>query len=457
LLMFIALLALHARNGRRDVVLKAPILLSNETGDLADGRYALGRDAPEAPRATRAPMTHMRSRGYWSPIAAMMLLSFLSYVDRNTLAILSQTILRETGISAEQYGWMISAFSAAYLVGNPVWGRALDRFGLRVGLGVSVALWTIASVSHAFVATAVGFAIARAALGFGEGATFPAGLRTSTQTLRTDERGRGVAVAYSGASLGAIATPLVVTPIALRWGWRGAFLFTGALGAAWLVLWAWVSTDSRLAVRPSEHGDPRPRLGSLPIWGFMAAYALGGVPLGFVLYDAPIHLSRSLGCSQATLGHVLWIPPLGWEVGYFFWGWVIDRATKRGEARADRFFALLSLLALTLAAAAYVSSPAAVLALLFLAMFASAGFVIVSLTETTRRHSVEHGAYLAGLGAGSWSALMMIAMPMFGRMLDRADYRAAYAIAAVCPMIGGLGWRWLATTPTRYFDLPSRP
>ncbi len=131
---------------------------------------------------------------------------------------------------------MISAFSAAYLVGNPVWGRALDRFGLRVGLGVSVALWTIASVSHAFVATAVGFAIARAALGFGEGATFPAGLRASTQTLRMDERGRGVAIAYSGASLGAIATPLVVTPIALRWGWRGAFLFTGALGAMWLML-----------------------------------------------------------------------------------------------------------------------------------------------------------------------------------------------------------------------------
>src|SRR5580698_8311924 len=385
--MFIALLALHARNGRRDVVLKAPILLSNETGDLADGRYALGRDAPEAPRATRAPMAHMRSRGYWSPIAAMMLLSFLSYVDRNTLAILSQTILRETGITAESYGWMISAFSAAYLVGNPFWGRALDRFGLRVGLFVSVALWTLASVSHAFVATAAGFAIARAALGFGEGATFPAGLRASSQTLRSDERGRGVAIAYSGASLGAIATPLIVTPIAIHWGWRAAFLFTGALGAAWLALWAWVSTDGRLKIHARNPSEPRPSLRSLPLWGFMAAYALGGVPLGFVLYDAPIHLSRALGCSQATLGHVLWIPPLGWEVGYFFWGWVIDRATKRGASTSAtrRFFSILSLLALTLAAAAFTRSPAAVLMLLFVGMFASAGFVIVSLTETTRR------------------------------------------------------------------------
>ncbi len=382
-----------------------------------------------------------------------MLLSFLSYVDRNTLAILSQTILRETGLSAEQYGWMISAFSAAYLVGNPLWGRALDRFGLRAGLAVSVTLWTIASMSHAFVTTVLGFAMARAALGFGEGATFPAGLRAATQTLRPDERGRGVAVAYSGASLGAIATPLVVTPIALRWGWHGAFFFTGALGAIWLALWAWVSTDSRLELRTRNRDVPRLRMGR-PIWGFMAAYALGGVPLGFVLYDAPIHLSRALGCTQATLGHVLWIPPLGWEVGYFFWGSLIDRATRRGASASATgwFFSMLSVLALTLAAASFVPTAAGVLVLLFVAMFASAGFVIVSLTETTRLHSVEHGAYLAGLGAGSWSGLMMILMPIFGRLLDRADYTAAYGIAALCPLLGALIWRalgWRADPPAR--------
>lgn len=387
-------------------------------------------------------MAHMRTRGYWSPIAAMMLLSFLSYVDRNTLAILSQTILRERGLSAEQYGWMISAFSAAYLVGNPTWGRALDRFGLRAGLAVSVSLWTIASVSHAFTSTALGFAVARAALGFGEGATFPAGLRTASQTLRPEERGRGVAIAYSGASLGAVATPLIVTPIALHWGWRGAFLFTGALGGAWLALWLWVSADSRLRVHSRDLVEPRPTLRALPLWGFMATYALGGVPLGFVLYDAPIHLSRALGCSQATLGHVLWIPPLGWEVGYFFWGWLIDRAAKRGvSANASRrFFSVLSVLALTLAAAAFMRSPAGVLLLLFVGMFASAGFVIVSLTETTRRYSVEHSGYLAGLGAGAWSGLMMVAMPIFGRLLDRSAYGTAYAIAAVCPLIGALAW-----------------
>jgi ACS family hexuronate transporter-like MFS transporter len=312
---------------------------------------------------------------------------------------------------------------------------------------VSVAFWTCASVAHAFAHTALAFAVARAALGFGEGATFPAGLRTATRTLREDQRGRGVALAYSGGSLGAIATPIIVTPIALRWGWRSAFWFTGALGVAWLALWAWVSRDERLqGPAPGARSAPGPRLDDPSVWAFMAAYAFGGLPLGFVLYGAPIHLGRALGCSQATIGEVLWIPPLGWEVGYFFWGWLVDRAVRAhpGDPRTfRRLFAWLAVLALPLAAAAHTRSLAAVLALLFGAMFVAAGFVIASLTETTRRHAEDHGAYLAGLGAGGWSLLMTFVMPLFGRLFDRGAFDVAYAIAAGSPALGWMAWRTL--------------
>ena len=80
----------------------------------------------------------------------MLLVSLISYVDRNTLALLAPTILRETGLSGEQYGFIIAAFSVAYTVSNPLWGRILDRAGLRRGMTAAVVCWTVASISHAF-------------------------------------------------------------------------------------------------------------------------------------------------------------------------------------------------------------------------------------------------------------------------------------------------------------------
>jgi ACS family hexuronate transporter-like MFS transporter len=77
-------------------------------------------------------------------------------------------------------------------------------------------------VAHAFAGGFWSFGAARAALGLGEGATFPGGLRTVVQTLPPSQRGRGLAVAYSGGSLGMLVTPLIITPVFLWWGWRGA-------------------------------------------------------------------------------------------------------------------------------------------------------------------------------------------------------------------------------------------
>ncbi|MEJ7609355.1 MAG: MFS transporter, partial [Bryobacteraceae bacterium] len=94
----------------------------------------------------------------WLPTLSMLLVSLISYIDRNTLAILAPTILRETHLSGEQYGYIISAFSVAYMLGNPLWGIALDRFGIRWGMLAAVAFWSFASASHAFAAGCLSFA-----------------------------------------------------------------------------------------------------------------------------------------------------------------------------------------------------------------------------------------------------------------------------------------------------------
>ena len=375
----------------------------------------------------------------------MLLVSLISYIDRNTLALLAPTILKETNLSGEQYGYIISAFSIAYMLGNPVWGGILDRFGLRAGMLAAVSFWTVASASHALAGGFRSFAAARALLGFGEGATFPGGLRTVVQTLPPESRSRGIAVAYSGGSLGAIVTPILITPIAAQWGWRGAFLFTGVIGAMWLAAWAVVSRRPEVRARPAKNeiAGGGPRIGDPRTWGFLSAYALGGLPLAFVLYGASIYLSQVLGKSQGEIGAVLWIPPLGWELGYFFWGWLSDRSLRWAGTRLGAFRKLLSaaaLLSLPLIFTVQLEHYGLILFSLFFAMFVAAGFVIVSIAYATETYSTGHSGLIAGLGAGSWSAVVALAMPVFGRLFDQHRWQLAFTTAALIPIAGYLGW-----------------
>lgn len=377
----------------------------------------------------------------------MLLVSFISYVDRNTLALLAPTILAETHLTAEQYGLVISAFSVAYMIGNPLWGRALDVWGVRWGMVLAVSVWTLASVSHALASGFAGFALARAVLGFGEGATFPGGLRVAVQTLAPSKRSRGIAVAYSGGSLGAVVTPLLITPIALWWGWRAAFLFTGLIGAAWLALWAFVSRRPDIRAHPRAartEGGERMRASDVRLWSFGLLYAAGALPIAFVIYGSALYLSRVLGASQALIGKLLWIPPLGWEIGYFFWGWLADRGAARPGGRAallERLLAAVGVLALPLAAVPWTASLPLAMAGFFLAMFSAAGFIILSIAHATDLYSSRYAGLISGIGSAAWSGAVAVMMPVFGRLFDLGRYATAFAIAAALPPAGYLVWR----------------
>ena len=387
----------------------------------------------------------------WVASVTMMLCSWLSYVDRQILAVLSPMILRDTGLTAQSYGEVVSAFSIAYMIANPLWGSILDYVGLRMGMVAAVTIWTIASTSHAWMAGFLGFAAARALLGLGEGATFPGGLRASMDSLPPNRHSRGLAVSYSGGSLGAILAPLVVVPIAVHYGWRSAFFFSGALGVAWLLLWTGVARPPYLsppARKPERMAWPNPF--ERRFWALVTSYALGAIAIGPVLYFSPLYLNRVLHFPEGDLGKVLWIPPFGWELGYFFWGWAADRFAPN-SLRPTALFFLLAALCLPIAAVPWTASPAIALLLFFWSMFVTGGFQMVALRTGARMYPREKTALAGGTASGAWSAVAAVILPVLGRWFDQQRFAEIFWLVAVTPMVGVSLWLWLSRNRSARF------
>ena len=403
----------------------------------------------------------------WTPCVAMLLLSFISLVDRSILGILSPVMLKELHLSASQYGTALFVFSVCYMLANPVWGLLMDRLGLFTAIALAVALWSTASGAHAIAGGFFSLCLARGILGFGEGATFPAGLKTVTETLPPERRSFGLGLAYSGGSLGALLTPIAIVPLAARWGWRASFVLSAIIGFLWIA--GWFALRATGIYRPAGAAvrTTQPPAGAFAKWNrdlvaTAAVYGLGAAPLAFGLNWASQYLTRILHQPQSSLGHWLWIPPAGWEAGYLFWGWIADRR-RRAAVAAGRpptspidLFAIFAFGSAVLAAIPYFStSPNAValtMGIFFFVMFLSGGFVVIALAHGATTQPAANTGFLAGFSISGWSLTTGILMWVVGIMFDHTAFTQTFWLVAALPTIGVLIW-WLLSSKTPNSDL----
>ena len=186
-------------------------------------------------------------------------------------------------------------------------------------------------------------------LGLGEGGTFPGGLRTAVETLPANLRARGIALSFSGGTIGAVMMPLLLGPLAIQYGWRIAFLATGALGVAVAASSGRRSRGRRFCrrrrTRPAKMAWPN--LCERRVWALIFSYALPAISPGPILTIVALYLNQRLQLTQADVNGLVWIPPLTWGIGYFFWGWAADRYAANNP-RPVGMFLLLTVASLTL-------------------------------------------------------------------------------------------------------------
>ncbi len=282
----------------------------------------------------------------WWICALLFFATTINYIDRQVFAILAPQLQTEIGWSEIEYGYIVTAFQLFYAIGLLLVGKLIDFLGTKKGFILSIIVWSLAAMSHAFARTPMGFGIARLALGLGESGNFPAAIKTISEWFPRKERALATGIFNSGSNIGAIVAPLLVPIIALNFGWQAAFIITGFLGFIWLFFWL------RLMNRPEDHAginsaelelikaDSDENLEKpTSIWKIIRTRKVWAIAIGkfmtdpiwwFFLYWLPKFLHTTYGLTLDKIGLPLIIAYLIADVGSIGGGWLSSHFLQLG-------------------------------------------------------------------------------------------------------------------------------
>jgi MFS family permease len=175
-------------------------------------------------------------------IILVALCYLLCMIDRNIVSVAAPAIQQEFGLTNTQLGLAFSVFGIAYLLQAPA-GWLCDKWGSRLGLTVFASIWSLATIACGLASSLAGLVAARAVLGLGEAAPFPAMTRVIADWTPPSRRSFMQGLTHSFVSIGTTATPPLVAWLMGYVGWRGAFLLLGVLSVLWVIVWAWRFRD----------------------------------------------------------------------------------------------------------------------------------------------------------------------------------------------------------------------
>jgi len=310
---------------------------------LTSGANAGPASADSRKRTLFAPLVgHFR----WVICTLLLFGVTKNYMDRQVLGVLKTTLQHDLGWTEIDYGNLVFAFQAAYAVGMLVVGWLVDRLGTRLGYALAMIFWSLAAMGHAAGSSLSSFFVARSALGFGEAGVFPASIKTVAEWFPKKERALATGIFNAGTNAGAILTPLSVPWISIHFGWRWAFLITGALGFVWLVFWL------ILYRKPEEHSrvskaeldlirsDPQESMVKVRWVKLIPHRQTWAIGLGkflidpiwwFLLFWIPDFLQRNHGLKLIQIGVPILVIYVLADVGSVAGGWLSSSLIRRGK------------------------------------------------------------------------------------------------------------------------------
>jgi ACS family hexuronate transporter-like MFS transporter len=408
----------------------------------------------QAGELTRAAASTRVGYFRWVICALLLFGVTKNYMDRQVLGVLKTTLQHDFGWNEIQYGNLVFYFQAAYAAGMLLVGRLIDRLGTRIGYALAMVFWSLASMAHAAAGSFASFAAARFALGFGEAGVFPASIKCVAEWFPKKERALATGIFNAGTNAGAIITPFIVPWIALHWGWRSAFLLTGALGFVWLIFWFLIYrkpdehprvSKAELAYIRCDPSEPITKISWSALlqhrqaWTFVVGKFLTDPIWWFYLFWVPDFLQRQHGLALMKIGLPIMVIYVISDVGSVAGGWLSSWLINRGRSvnAGRKITMLICALCVTPIIFAYrIESMWGAVLVIGLAAAAHQGFSANLYTLTSDMFPARAVASVVGIGGMAGAIGGMLIAQVVGHTLQwTSSYMIPFVMAGSAYLI----------------------
>jgi MFS transporter, ACS family, hexuronate transporter len=393
----------------------------------------------------------------WWMISLIMLGSVLNYLTRNTLSVAQVRLQDELHITERQYSWITGSFQGAIML-QPICGYVLDVIGLRIGVAIFVVAWSVINMAHGLAGSWRGLAGLRGMMGFAEGSANPSGVKATAEWFPARERGLAGGIYNIGASFGSMLAPPLVAAAIFLFNWQMAFVFTGALGLVWVVLWLllyrspsqhpWLSEQERAYIAAGQEkalaGGAKPSIGQIisqrNFWGIAIPRFLADPMWGTLAFWLPLYLNKVRGWDLKHIALFAWLPFLAADLGCIFGGLVsayLQKHTGISVVNARRAaFTLGACLMTSVAFAGRVQSPYTAILLFSIAGFAHQTLSVTVITMASDLFRRSEVATVAGMAGTLGNAGLLTFSLLIGWLVSRIGYSPFFVCLSILDIVG---------------------